>query len=75
MQGLVTLFVNSLYGVQIRRDANESYYCKPETWMKTKIDENVSDYWKLANGNYIVKMKKTMDYNMTVILKILYLQL
>ena len=61
MQGLVKIIMNSLYGVQIRRDANESSYCKLETWMKTKFDENVSDYWNLANGNYIVKMKKTMD--------------
>ena len=50
--------MNSLYGVQIRRDINESYYCKSETWMKTEFDENVLDYWKLPNGNYIVKMKK-----------------
>ena len=26
--------------------------------MKTEIDENVLEYWKLPNGNYIVKMKK-----------------
>ena len=26
--------------------------------MKTEFDENVLDYWKLPNGNYIVKMKK-----------------
>ena len=26
--------------------------------MKTKIDENVWDYWRLPNGNYIVKTKK-----------------
>ena len=58
MQGLIKLNMNSLYGVQIRRDINESYYCKTETWMKTEIDENVLDYWKLPNGNYIVKMKK-----------------
>ena len=58
MQGLVKLIMNSLYGVQIRRDINESYYCKSENWMKTEFDENVIDYWKLPNGNYIVKMKK-----------------
>ena len=58
MQGLVKLIMNSLYGVQIRKDINESYYCKSETWMKTEFDENVLDYWKLTNGNYIVKMKK-----------------
>ena len=58
MQGLVKLIMNSLYGVQIRKDINESYSCKSETWMKTEFDENVLDYWKLPNGNYIVKMKK-----------------
>ena len=57
MQGLIKLIMNSLYGVQIRKDINESYHCKSETWMKTEFDENVLDYWKLPNGNYIVKMK------------------
>ena len=58
MQRLVKLIMNSLYGVQIRKDINESYYCKSETWMKTEFDESVLDYWKLPNGNYIVKMKE-----------------
>ena len=58
MQGLVKLIMNSLYGVQIRKDINESYYCKSENWMKTEFDENVLDYWRLPNGNYIVKKKK-----------------
>ena len=58
MQGLVELIVNSLYGVQLRRDINESYYCISETWMNTEFDENVSDYWRLPNSNYKVKMKK-----------------
>ena len=58
MQGLVKLVLNSLYGAQIRRDINESYSCKSETWMKTESDENVLDYWRLSNGNCIVKMKK-----------------
>ena len=57
MQGLVKLIMNGLYEVQIRRDINESYYYKSETWMETEFDENVLDYWKLPNGNYIVKMK------------------
>ena len=26
--------------------------------MKTEFDENVLDYWRLPNGNYIVKMKE-----------------
>ena len=50
--------MNSLYGVQIRRDIKESSYCKSETRMKTELDENVLDYWKLPNGDYNVKMKK-----------------
>ena len=58
LQKLIKLIMNSLYGVQIRRDISESYYCKSETWMKTEFDENVLEYWKLTNGNYIVKMKK-----------------
>ena len=31
MQELVKLIMNSLYGVQIRKDINESYSCKSET--------------------------------------------
>ena len=58
MQKLVELIMVSLYGVQIRKDISESYSCKSETWMKTEFDENVLDYWKLPNGNYIVKLKK-----------------
>ena len=50
--------MNSLYEVQIRKDNNESYYCKSETWMKTEFDENVLGYWKSPNVNYIVKMRK-----------------
>ena len=52
--------MNSLYGIQIRKDVKESYPWKSETWIKTDFDENVLDYWRLSNGNYIVKMKKTM---------------
>ena len=50
--------MNSLYGVQIRRVFDESFYCKSETWMKTEFDGNVLGYRKLPNGNYIVTMKK-----------------
>ena len=33
--------------------------------MQTEYDDNVLDYWKLSNGNYIVMMKKDdgLDYN------------
>ena len=58
MQGLVKLIMNSLYGVQIRKDINESFSCKSENWMNTEFDENILDYWKLPNGNYNVKIKK-----------------
>ena len=72
MPGLVGLVLNNLYGFQIRKDIIDSYYCKSETWMKTENDENVLEYWKLSNGTYIVKMKKTMDWMMILIFKILY---
>ena len=52
--------MNSLYGVQIRNDFDESYKCKSELWIETECDENVIDYWKLANENFIVEMKKAM---------------
>ena len=58
MQGLVKLIMNSLYGVQIRKDIDQSHKCKSQHWMETEYDENVLDYWKLPNGNYIVKLKK-----------------
>ena len=50
--------MSSFYGVQIRKDIDELYYCISETWMKTECIENVLDYWKMLNGNHIVKMKK-----------------
>ena len=58
MQRLVKLIMNGLYGVQIRKDIDQSYKCKSQRWMETEYDENVLDYWKLPNGNYIVKLKK-----------------
>ena len=54
LQGLVKFFMNSSYGVQIRKVINESYCYKSKIWMKTEFDENVLDYWKLLNENYIV---------------------
>ena len=50
--------MNSLYGVQIRRDIDQYYKCKSQRWMETEYDENVLDHWKLPNGNFIVKFKK-----------------
>ena len=58
MQRLVKLIMTSLYGVQIRKDIDQSYKCKSQHWMETENDENVLDYWKLPNRNYIVKIRK-----------------
>ena len=57
MEKLVKLIMNSLYGVQIRKDIDQSYKCISESWMETEYDENVLDYCKLPNGNYFVKFK------------------
>ena len=57
MQGLVILIMNSLYGVQMRRDINESYECKSQHWMETEYDDKVLGYWELPNRNFIVKLK------------------
>ena len=59
MENLVKLVMNSLYGVLICKDINDSNFYKSEQWMmKTESDENLLDSWKLPNGNYFVKMKK-----------------
>ena len=50
--------MNTLYGVHIQKDINDSFYCKSEQRMKTEYDEHIFDSWKLSDGNYIVKMKK-----------------
>ena len=39
MQGLVKLVKNSFHGVQIRKDINESFFCKSEISIKTEFDE------------------------------------
>ena len=58
MQSLVKLIMNSLYGVEIRKDTDESHRCKPHHWMETEYDDTVLEYRKLPNGTYIVKLKK-----------------
>ena len=57
MQLLVKLFMNSLYGEEIRKDITDSCECKSETWMMTEYDEGVLDYQKINHATYIVKMK------------------
>ena len=58
MQGLVIIILNSLYGVQIRRDIDEFFKCKPQHWMETEYNENVLHYWKIPNGNFTVELEK-----------------
>ena len=45
MQSLVILIMDSFYGVQIRRDNNDSYKCKSELWMQIEYEEIVLDDW------------------------------
>ena len=58
MQNLVILLLNSLNGIQIRKGVNEFYKCETENLMKTEFGENVLEYWKTTNGNYIVQLKQ-----------------
>ena len=58
MQRLVKLIMNSLRGVQIRKDIDQSYKCKSQHWMETENDDIVLDYWRLPNGNFMVELKK-----------------
>ena len=58
MQNFDKFVMNSLNGVQIRRNIDDFYEYKPEHWMHTERDDNVSEYWRLTNGNYSVKRKK-----------------
>ena len=58
MQGLVKLFLNSVYGVQIRKHIDQSYEWKSQHWVETKYDENVLDYSKLPKNSFIVKLRK-----------------
>ena len=51
MQGLVKLIMNSLHGVQIRKDINKSYHCKPQHWIETEFDKK--KFWII--GNYLMK--------------------
>ena len=60
MQRLIKLIMNSLYGVQIRREIGNLINEKSHHWMETEYYDSVLDYWRLSNGNYIVKLKRTM---------------
>ena len=56
MQGLVQLTMNSLYGVQIRKDIDEFCESKSEHWLQTEDDYNVLRIleitkWKLYSEN------------------------
>ena len=43
LQGIFKIIMNSLYGVQIRKDIDQSFKCISEHWMQTEIDENLLD--------------------------------
>ena len=58
LQALSKLLMNALNEIQNRKDINELYNCKSQQWIETEYDDNVLDYWKLANGNFTLKMKK-----------------
>ena len=58
MQGSVILKRNRVYGAQIRKDIAEIYECISDHWMQTEYDDNVIDYWRLPNENFIVKFKR-----------------
>ena len=45
--------MNSLYGIQIRKNNIEFYKFESKHWMRTEYDDNVLDYWNLPNGNFI----------------------
>ena len=70
MEKLVKTILNSLYGENIRKDITEKYCCKSEHWMSTQYDENVLDYWKLPNDEYIVKLKEDEGLNSDLDVKI-----
>ena len=53
---LVKLFLISFYGEQIRKDIEESFACKSESWMRTEYVERVKNYFKISLGKYIGKM-------------------
>ena len=60
MQSLALIINNSLTGIQTRKGIDEFYKCKSEHLIQTEYDGNVLDFWRLPNGNYIVKLERTV---------------
>ena len=59
MEKLVKFLMNSLYGENIRKDVTEIFFLgNPSIGCSTQYDENVLDYWKLPNNEYIVKLQE-----------------
>ena len=50
LQGLVKILLISLYGVQVRKDINESYKCKSQNRMETQYVDNVLAFGKYQTG-------------------------
>ena len=57
MQNSINLSMNSLCGIQFRKDRIESTKGKSHNWMETEYGDNVLLFGILPNENYIVKLK------------------
>ena len=49
------MFMKNLDAENVRKDFTEEYKCKWENCMSIEYNEWGLDYWKLPNGEYIVK--------------------
>ena len=56
MHLLVKLMMETFYGEQIRKDIEKNLLVRSEYQMMSECDERVKDYWKICQGNYIIKM-------------------
>ena len=57
-QRLVKLLMNSVHEENKRKDRKEENSCNSEYWMSMDYDDRVLDYWRLPNGQYIVRLKQ-----------------
>ena len=55
-QSFVELIMKSLYGVQIRKDFNESFKSSSQNWMQTEYDDNILDYWRLKKREFFCEI-------------------
>ena len=57
LQNLAKEIGLSVYGGNIRKDINEEYKCATENWMRENFDDRVKEWFRLKNGNLIVKLE------------------